>query len=451
MMTSRRVAKGAWTVGLMVALTGWAGCADDRPAIPRPDRPPPMARVKMSPGEIEALIDQLQTVGQPGVGYETTSTASDFLPLPGSVNWHAGLLFQDRPPVRSDVLAKLVACGAAAVPHLLAHLDDARPAAVTIEGPGWRQLGDEYDVNVRTDPPPGDELNAWPLLAPPDPDESITVGDLCFVALGQIVNRQFNAVRYQPTMNIIINSPRQYPPLLAAARGQWADLTPGTHRASLIADFRQPDDGFRRAGAYLRLAYYYPEVVEALVLAFLAEPTYDPIAIYDLLTSALYQTDDAAERRRLYDAFLSAHGDVAADGIKVMLFEHLADVEATEQGRMSPPVTEYTNQPRELLAQLFGYDDTVTSDQKPFVDGASRWEVPGLLEVLIHDDSPKIDQAVVELLQAAGDDDYLALRCIGRLIDRDYDDVIRAHCTRRRREGSDYRDAYRDILDMLKS
>jgi hypothetical protein len=134
-----------------------------------------------------------------------------------------------------------------------------------------------------------------------------------------------------------------------------------------------------------------------------------------------------------------------------MLFEHLDNVEATEQGRMSPPITEYANQPRELLAQLFGYDDTITSDQKPFVDGASRWELSALLEVLIHDDSPKIDQAVAGLLQAAGDDDYLALRCIGRLIDRGYDDAIHVHCTRRRREGSDYDQAYRDILDMLKS
>ncbi|MHC4985862.1 MAG: hypothetical protein ACYTFO_06875, partial [Planctomycetota bacterium] len=381
MMTSRRVARSVWAVGLVVGLIGWAGCADDRRAIPRPNRPPPMARVEASPAEIEALIDDLQTVGEPGIGYETTSTASDFLPLPGAMNWHAGLLYQIRPPVRSDVLAKLVACGAPAVTHLVAHLDDARPASVTIEGPGWRYLGDEYDVNIRTDLPPGEGLNDWPSNLPA-PDETITVGDLCFVALGQIVNRQFNAVRYQPTMNIIINSPRQSPPLLAAARRQWTGLTPETHRASLIADFRQPDDSFRRAGAYLRLAYYYPEEVEELVLAFLAEPTYDPITIYDFLTGALYRTDDADERRRLYDAFLSARGAVAADGIKVMLFEHLDNVEATEQGRMSPPITEYANQPRELLAQLFGYDDTITSDQKPFVDGASRWELSALLEVL---------------------------------------------------------------------
>jgi hypothetical protein len=199
-----------------------------------------MARVEASPAEIEALIDDLQTVGEPGIGYETTSTASDFLPLPGAMNWHAGLLYQNRPPVRSDVLAKLVACGAPAVTHLVAHLDDARPASVTIEGPGWRYLGDEYDVNIRTDLPPGEGLNDWPSNLPA-PDETITVGDLCFVALGQIVNRQFNAVRYQPTMNIIINSPRQSPPS-ACGRSQAVD-GPDAGDAPGIADRRLPPAG----------------------------------------------------------------------------------------------------------------------------------------------------------------------------------------------------------------
>ncbi|MHC4563071.1 MAG: hypothetical protein ACYS8X_09900 [Planctomycetota bacterium] len=441
-MTRRHIVKTLCVAGLILGLIGLA-CyiADTKSALPRPDRPPPMPRPDLRPAEIEALIDQLQEVGEPGVGYETTSTASEFLPLSGAMDWHCGLLFQDRQPVRSDVLARLVACGAPAVPHLLAHLDDARPTGVRIEGRGFRLLAGEYDMNWRTEAP----LSEWPSLRDwscpeSEPPETIAVGDLCFVALGQIVNRSFSAVRYQPSMILMINSPVHVPLLLEAARRQWADLTEESHRASLIRDFRQPDSVFRRRSAYQRLAYYYPDVVEELVLEVLSAPTYDSLLIYHFLVDVLYKEDDHAERKRLFDEFVSAHGEATSDGILLGLFDLLVDYGDSPERKE-----------REILAQFYGYDETVTSDQAPFVDAMSRGELAMVLEVLIYDDSPKIDQAVLALLETADDDDYLALRCFCRLIDRGYDEAIRTHCKRRLRQGSNYKKAYRDILRMLKS
>ncbi len=54
---------------------------------------------------------------------------------------------------------------------------------------------------------------------------TVTVGDLCWVALGQIVNRRFDAVRYQPTAIIIVSSPTLSPTLCKQVRADWANLT----------------------------------------------------------------------------------------------------------------------------------------------------------------------------------------------------------------------------------
>jgi hypothetical protein len=40
-------------------------------------------------------------------------------------------------------------------------------------------------------------------------DHVVTVGDLCFVALGQIVNRSSAAVRHQPTGGLVISLRRR--------------------------------------------------------------------------------------------------------------------------------------------------------------------------------------------------------------------------------------------------
>jgi hypothetical protein len=97
----------------------------------------------------------------------------------------------------------------------------------------------------------------------------ITVGDLCFVALGQIVNRDFSATRYQPSGGLIVSSPSSSKPLRDIVTDDFRNFSEAKHLRLLIQDFLMPDNDDRRGGAYRRLAYYYSgrlEVLAAVVI-----------------------------------------------------------------------------------------------------------------------------------------------------------------------------------------
>jgi hypothetical protein len=53
---------------------------------------------------------------------------------------------------------------------------------------------------------------------------TVKVGDVCYVLIGQIVNRQLVAVRYQPTAGLIVNSPIEVPPLAEKVKNDWGAL-----------------------------------------------------------------------------------------------------------------------------------------------------------------------------------------------------------------------------------
>src|SRR4029077_13786877 len=103
---------------------------------------------------------------------------------------------------------KVIEKGVTAVPALLAHIDDARPTKLpAVNRMMWMSFANEYDYNWRLSRPPAGVdrrganagLHAASVQRPDPRQHVVTVGDLCFVALGQIVNRNFEAVRYQPT------------------------------------------------------------------------------------------------------------------------------------------------------------------------------------------------------------------------------------------------------------
>jgi hypothetical protein len=229
--------------------------------------------------DVPTLIDKLVDVDESDYGYSSTVNGSGFLPLDREGHFEGGMLFQ-KPPVPSETMRAIVKQGAAAVPHLVAHLGDKRPTRITITHSGFLGglfHGEEYDFNPRTiKKAPGSEKNGENERVGPDlpGDHTITVGDLCYVALGQIVNRRFSAVRYQPTAIIIVNSPIASPALRAAVKEEWDGLTPAQHRASLIEDILKPDHEGRRIGACKRLAYYYPDALDEPALKVLAQPTY---------------------------------------------------------------------------------------------------------------------------------------------------------------------------------
>jgi ankyrin repeat protein len=407
--------------------------------------------------DIPALIDRLGEISEADTGYSASVTGSTFLPLDTHGQVHTALLFQ-KPLAPSNTMRELVKHGAAALPHLMKHLNDGRRTKVKVKhmgfGLGGLWFSEEFDRNDRTDRPlkvkkrqekeKGDE--------PRQTSHTVTVGDLCFVAVGQIVNRGYNAVRYQPTAIIVVNSPTRSPDLADWVKQSWGSLTPKQHRAALIADFVKADHDGRRIGACKRLAYYYPDALEPLVLEFLARPTYGVFTVEDFVRNKLYREPDPKKCQALFDAFLARHGEASRDGILLQLFGDLGTLEANEQKRLSPPLKEFGDQPRKLLIQLYGKPKGVKSEDVPRVDtlsDASKYHT--IREGLIYDRSEKVDRAMRDRLASGKDDDWLAHAYVQRLIGRGYDAEIEAYCRRRLKQVKEKREReeMEEVLNKL--
>jgi hypothetical protein len=209
-----------------------------------------------APADIAALIDRLTEVSSGDVGYSASASGTAFLPLDAHGKIQVTLLGR-QPLAPSDTLRQLVKRGVAALPLLLAHLDDKRLTGVTIDPRGFMNCtySDYLDRNERSDKPVPTPEREGTIAFMKDP-YTVTVGDLCFVAIGQIVNRSYDTASYFPTASAFITSMAHSPALRQAVRQAWAALTPERHRAGLVAEFLKPDHPDRRIGACKRLAYY---------------------------------------------------------------------------------------------------------------------------------------------------------------------------------------------------
>jgi hypothetical protein len=384
-----------------IGLLAFAACAPgDRASAPpraalQGDVLPPLdaASDRRARGLVAALAD----VSEEGMGYSAAYTGTEFLPYPESSD--AGMLLLQRPPlVRSPALRAIVEMGAPAVPALLDCLSDARPTRVPpVRALMWTSFDDEYDFNRRTqrDPEP---MSPSRGRAAPSWDYVVKVGDLCFVALGQILNRSFSAVRYQPSGGLVVSSP----PLSPALRLKTADGLRGfdaeRHRDDLLRDFRLPDFAGRREGAALR-------ALEEAAVELLQRDTYDPWAIRRFAREQLYAEPDPERRRALFEGYVAEHGPGARGGLLVVLFEDLDTLEAQEEHRITPPLTEFNTQPRELFVSLFGFPPTVRAEARPYVDDVSITDLAKTIDALRHAASPRIDRAVLRAVLATRDRD----------------------------------------------
>jgi hypothetical protein len=224
-------------------------------------------------------------------------------------------------------------------------------------------------------------------------------------------------------------------------------LTAETHRKSLVDDFRRPDHDGRLNGAYMRLAYYYPETVEELVLAELATPTYDFAEAYTFCRQVLYQATAGPERRTKFDEFIKRRGEHYIAAVQDCLFRDLDDLESTEQGRRHPPLKEFGNQPRELLIELFNKPKNVKAADRPPLTVMNSGERAGFIEKLIHDDRPKIGETVLRLFLANIDDEYFSKCRLRSLASRGYDQFILAQI--RSVDVARYNERYRLWIEAL--
>ena len=98
---------------------------------------------------------------------------------------------------------------------------------------------------------------------------TVKVGDICFVAIGQITNRPYNAVCCHPTACIVINSTVRDETLASEVRDIWGESDYQQKLLdSLLTDFCtqwQYRRDYLQTGAAIRLAYYFPEEAGDLI------------------------------------------------------------------------------------------------------------------------------------------------------------------------------------------
>jgi hypothetical protein len=277
-------------IGLLAAVGGRAIADDETPPAPAvrphepldvgPSGPLPATTVRRA----EALVASLARITQR---------------RPGLTEWQAGGPYFEptesgpgAAPASGDeaekVFQEVVALGPAAMPVLLAHLDDSTPTGLVVEhggGFGGMWLSAEVDVN----PALVDEVRVVNknLGLPEDATRErygfsgdditrtifrhvVTVGDVCFALLGQITNRPYEAVRGQPTACIVVNSPTSDPRIAGAVRAQWEGRDIRRALAQrLDSDLWTTDVEWPATGALERLLAWYPDSVQEVVVRLL--------------------------------------------------------------------------------------------------------------------------------------------------------------------------------------
>jgi len=103
---------------------------------------------------------------------------------------------------------------------------------------------------------------------------TVKVADVCYVLIGQIVNRQLLAVRYQPSGGLVVNSPIEAPVLAEKVKNDWGNADAEILKQSLLADIHasnhpkqiSPAEYTRRFvnPALARLRFYFPDTYHSL-------------------------------------------------------------------------------------------------------------------------------------------------------------------------------------------
>jgi hypothetical protein len=232
---------------------------------------------------IKDLIAGLTALDRPDFGLSATLSGGAFAPVSGQAHTDA-FLFADHRLQPSENLKELVALGPDALPFLLDALDDQSPTKIIVQHAGlhggmWHAA--ELRLNRLN---PAEEAVYQARAKKPREEEkhiesyTVKVGDVCFVAIGQIVGREYQAIRYQPTACIVLNSPVHDAKLCAEVRAIWkAQDARRKLFDSLLMDYATEGvfngkslDGWStgsdlQCGAALRLLYYFEKEASGLV------------------------------------------------------------------------------------------------------------------------------------------------------------------------------------------
>jgi hypothetical protein len=224
----------------------------------------------------EELVASLSRIDAPAPGLAGTAVYSVFIAEDGDPEFQTGILGSPAPVVPAQ-MRELVRRGLSALPILIQHLDDAHFTNLTIDDDRlmWRQFDDEYDPRIRSSRPPCDaacfrrkfgetrSFGGAHRVRIFKRAYRVRIGDVCFVLIGLIVNRNLTAVRYQPTGGLVVDSPIETPALGERVRMDWTNLDARSHQASLLGDI-EAGNGYFAPSALRRLRFYYPDAYAAL-------------------------------------------------------------------------------------------------------------------------------------------------------------------------------------------
>ncbi len=246
---------------------------------------PPISEVQAR--KIKSLIAGLANMDKPDFGLSGTMSGDTFAPIPGQTR--AGAFILTNHGLESGAeMKELIGLGPDALPFLLEALDDKRPTKLIIRHHGdfgavrFGHMGFSNELYVNPLNPREAAVYKAGQRAPigKDPGGSYTVkiGDVCFVAVGQIVGRSYEAIRYQPTSIVVINSPVEDPKLCGDVRSIWNSTSPRKILfETLLRDFVTEGEANENSmaawlagsdfqcGAALRLLYYFDKEAAPLV------------------------------------------------------------------------------------------------------------------------------------------------------------------------------------------
>lgn len=210
------------------------------------------------------LILMLATIDKFGAGYSPNGHYDSFFLLDQNEKLSGVNPFETK---HNQILKEIVSRGVKIVPSLIKNINNNTKSNLSYKivqtGMGRIEFSDEYEPKDNTkikDWPEGNSKEASGIF-------TFSIGDFCFFALGQIVNRNYHPMRYQMTCFVEINSPIESKELKNNIINDWANLSISEHQNTLINDFRFFKD-YRKNETLKRIKYYYPE----LVLKYKLEP-----------------------------------------------------------------------------------------------------------------------------------------------------------------------------------
>jgi hypothetical protein len=265
---------------------------------------------------------------------------------------------------------------------------------------------------------------------------TLRVGDLCYVAVGQIVNRELNAVRYQPSRCLVVNSPVEHPALAAAVKNDWSNLSAQDHQLSLEQDAMIPHSGFGPGAGLKRLAFYYPEVGETWMLKILNRPLYHTRVTYGFFEKTL-----VGSNRREWDQqmsrFRAEHGETGSLGVLKWTLSALCFPES----QMTPK----RRKSKEVAAQLLEhFHPEIDPLKPPFINAVSVTDQWNLLGDLVAVHSKAMDDAVLAILQ-----EVAGQSPADDLNDRFYQTALAYTCAKRLNDPSGHGEQARASLDKM--